>query len=284
MRQMIVFKYGTRLWTSLAMLVFLSFAAVSCSLSAPLAVPAAKAGPSAQGASTPAASAGNTASTVQPDQSGQKAVADNSTDNITPAVRILQVHFRGSLQPLGCCNNQLFEKDEFVAIQNTGKTIQDISGWKLVNATKGYAPFIFPSYFPCIAFSPYQGNKYAANVQNYASNTPQTIEEMFSSGQTEQAHIPIPSQVNWSSCQAPEPLDETPMIPLKGQPTGQLSPCVLYPGQIVLIFTDEIHCQYGGLSFRYGLGNLWDNEIPDTAVLYDSEGKEVSRRSYTLGR
>ena len=265
------------------MLFFLCFAAVSCSIPAPLAAPAAKAGPAAQETTSPAASPGNTAPTVQPVQPDQKAVADNITDNITPAVRILQVHFRGSLQPLGCCNNQLFEKDEFVAIQNTGKTIQDISGWKLVNATKGYVPFIFPSNFPCIAFTPYSKDKYEANVRNYVSNTPQTVEQMFSSGQAGEP-IPIPSKVDWSSCTAPEPLDETPMAPIKGQPTGQLSLCVLYPGQIVLIFTDEIHCQYGGLSFRYGLGNLWDNEIPDTAILYDSKGKEVSRRSYTLGR
>ncbi len=266
------------------MLVFLSFAAVSCSLPAAPAPPAARTVPSAQGTSVPASPAGNTASTVPPAESAQSPVADNATDNVTPAVRILQVHYRGSLQPLGCCNNQLFEKDEFVAIQNTGKTIQDISGWKLINATKGYSPFIFPSHFPCIAFTPYTEGKYTANVQNYVSNTPQTIEHIFSSEQVEQTTIPIPSQVDWSSCTPPEPLDESPMVPLKGQPAGQLPPCVLYPGQIVLIFTDEIHCQYGGLSFRYGLGNLWDNETPDTAVLYDSGGKEVSRRSYTLGR
>jgi hypothetical protein len=281
---MIAFKYGTRLWINLAMLTLLSFTAISCSPPAPVAVPAVSAKPAAQGAPAPAAPAGNTAPAVPPAQSAQLPAADNSTENITPAVRILQVHYRGSLQPLGCCNNQLFEKDEFVAIQNTGKTVQDISGWKLVNATKGYSPFIFPAYFPCIAFTPHPEGKYTANTANYVSNAPQTVEEMFATAGAEKIIIPVPSQVDWSSCIAPEPLDETPMSPLKGQPSGQMSPCVLYPGQIILIFTDEIHCQYGGLSFRYGLGNLWNNEIPDTAVLYDSHGKEISRRSYTLGR
>jgi hypothetical protein len=95
---------------------------------------------------------------------------------------------------------------------------------------------------------------------------------------------PIPSQIDWTSCTPIPPLDETPMSPVKGQTWGHAPPCVLYPGQTVLVFTDEIHCQYGGLSFHYGFGNLWDNEKPDTAVLYDSNGQEVSRRSYTLGK
>jgi len=80
------------------------------------------------------------------------------------------------------------------------------------------------------------------------------------------------------------PLDETPMQPLNGQEPDRVLPMVLYPGQIILVFTDEIHCQYGGLSFRYGQGDLWNNETPDTAVLYDATGTEVSRRSYTLGK
>jgi hypothetical protein len=52
----------------------------------------------------------------------------------------------------------------------------------------------------------------------------------------------------------------------------------------MLIFTDEVHCQTGGFSFNWGLGNIWNNEIADTAVLYNAAGEEVSRRSYLVGR
>jgi hypothetical protein len=222
-------------------------------------------------------------------QPSPTAAVENTTDNATSAVRILQVHFRGSLQPLGCCNRQLYERDEFVAIQNTGTTPQNIAGWKLVNINKGNPVFTFPDNFPCIAFSPATETQYVANTQNYVASPPQTIAQTFppshSGIQTQDETQPVPpSQINWTSCIPIPPLDETPMTPAKGQQWGQAPPCVLYPGQTVLVFTDEIHCQYGGLSFRYGLGNLWDNDKPDTAVLYDSTGQEVSRRSYTLGK
>ena len=182
-----------------------------------------------------------TPTTEQPLQTTYGATSENAADNATPAVRIFQIHFRGSLEALGCCDNQLYD------------------------------------------------SKYVANIQNYTASAPQSIDQDFPSSQgTQQTQgataTPIPSQIDWSSCVPIDPLDESPMKPAKGQQPGTMAPLVLYPGQIVLVFTDEIHCQYGGLSFRYGLGNLWSNENPDTAVLYNSNGKEVSRRSYTLGR
>lgn len=36
------------------------------------------------------------------------------------------------------------------------------------------------------------------------------------------------------------------------------------------------------LRFDYGPGDVWDNEKPDTAVLYNADGEEVSRKSYVV--
>ena len=60
-------------------------------------------------------------------------------------------------------------------------------------------------------------------------------------------------------------------------------PCILGPKQSAVIYTDEIHPETGCLSFNFGTGNIWDNEIPDIAVLYNNEGMEVSRKSYVTG-
>ena len=78
-------------------------------------------------------------------------------------------------------------------------------------------------------------------------------------------------------------LDETPMKPV-AVAQSEPAPCILYPGQTVLVFTDELHCLYGGFSFNYGPGNIWNNQKPETAVLYNELGVEVSRRSYLAGR
>lgn len=269
------------------MLIMLT-AATACSGPAQLPPSAGISGQGEQKSPALPASSDNTSDPAIAEQPEQDSVTENITDNVTPSVRILQVHFRGSLEPLGCCNNQLYERDEYVAVQNAGKAPQNIAGWKLVNATKGYPVFVFPDNYPCIAFTPYTTTKYIASISNYVYNPPQSVAQLYSSGQTQQSTgkspVPVPSEVNWSGCMSPDPLDEAPMQPLKDQQPGYAYPCVLYPGQIVLVFTDEIHCQFGGLSFRYGLGNIWNNEAADTAVLYDHDGKEVSRRSYTIGR
>jgi hypothetical protein len=272
-------------WSLPATLV-LAVLATSCASPDQPVTPAAGPKPpvSLQSATSTAPSPGkpSTASLSQP-------AAAASTENVTgsfagSAVRIIKVYFRGSLQALGCCDRGLYERDEFVAIQNTGNTPQDVAGWKLVNLTRGYPTFTFPLYFPCLPFTPSTETKYAANVQNYVANAPQTVEQMFSTPNSQAQPDDTETEINWASCSPIAPLDETPMRPPRGATQGQPLPCVLYSGQTVLVFTDEIHCQYGGLSFRYGQGNLWDNEIPDTAILYDSAGNEVSRRSYTTGK
>jgi hypothetical protein len=57
---------------------------------------------------------------------------------------------------------------------------------------------------------------------------------------------------------------------------------ILEPGAIIRVYTDEVHPETGGFCFYYGFGDIWSNDKPDIAVLYDAQGNEVSRRSYTL--
>jgi hypothetical protein len=59
-------------------------------------------------------------------------------------------------------------------------------------------------------------------------------------------------------------------------------PYTLAPGGIIRVYTDEYHSETGGLSFYYGYGDIWSNDKPNTAVLYDAYGKEVSRKSYAV--
>ncbi len=60
------------------------------------------------------------------------------------------------------------------------------------------------------------------------------------------------------------------------------APCMLGPHQSFRIYTDEINPASGGFTFNYGPGDMWDNESPQTAVLYDSNGNEISRLTYNL--
>jgi hypothetical protein len=74
------------------------------------------------------------------------------------------------------------------------------------------------------------------------------------------------------------------------------------PGQIIRVYTDEIYpecgtwLEFGGdskapycenpgkiwFSFNWAAGDIWSNEKPDVAVLYDAQGNEVSRKSYAV--
>ena len=56
----------------------------------------------------------------------------------------------------------------------------------------------------------------------------------------------------------------------------------ILPGGIIRVYTDEVHPETGGFTFFYGFGDLWRNDNPDIAVLYDAQGNEVSQKSYTL--
>jgi len=65
----------------------------------------------------------------------------------------------------------------------------------------------------------------------------------------------------------------------EGYPTFTFPSYNLEPGEIIRVYTNEIHQEYGGFSFGYGKA-VWNNSSPDTAVLYDAQGQEVSRKSY----
>ena len=65
----------------------------------------------------------------------------------------------------------------------------------------------------------------------------------------------------------------------EGYPTFTFPSYILEPEQSVRVYTNEIHPEYGGFSFGSGKA-VWNNSSPDTAVLYNDRGQEVSRKSY----
>lgn len=64
-----------------------------------------------------------------------------------------------------------------------------------------------------------------------------------------------------------------------GSPSFAFPTFTLQPGASVRVYTNEIHAEYGGFSFRYGRA-VWNNSSPDTVALFDAQGKEASRKSY----
>ncbi len=68
----------------------------------------------------------------------------------------------------------------------------------------------------------------------------------------------------------------------KPSPTFKFPPAIILPGGIIRIYTDEYHPETGGFTFYYGYGDIWSNDKPDIAVLYDALGNEVSRKSYAV--
>jgi len=65
----------------------------------------------------------------------------------------------------------------------------------------------------------------------------------------------------------------------EGYPSFTFPPYVLAPDAKIRVYTNEIHSEWGGFSFRYGKA-IWNNTDPDWAVLYNAQGQEVSRKSY----
>ena len=65
----------------------------------------------------------------------------------------------------------------------------------------------------------------------------------------------------------------------EGYPSFIFPSYILAPGKSIRVYTDEYHPEWGGFSFEYGRA-IWNNSEPDVAVLYDKQGKEVSRKSY----
>ncbi len=64
-----------------------------------------------------------------------------------------------------------------------------------------------------------------------------------------------------------------------GYPSFTFPPYILAPGKSIRVYTNEYHLEWGGFSFEYSRA-IWNNTEPDVAVLYDNQGKEVSRKSY----
>ncbi len=65
----------------------------------------------------------------------------------------------------------------------------------------------------------------------------------------------------------------------EGYPSFTFSSYILAPGESTRVYTNEYHPEWGGFSFEYSRA-IWSNSEPDVAALYDSQGKEVSRKSY----
>ncbi|MGB8706764.1 MAG: lamin tail domain-containing protein [Dehalococcoidia bacterium] len=58
--------------------------------------------------------------------------------------------------------------------------------------------------------------------------------------------------------------------------------CSIEPRKSIRVYTGEPQWESGGYCFYYYPGDIWNNEIPDTAVLYNAGGQEVSRKSYVI--
>ena len=65
----------------------------------------------------------------------------------------------------------------------------------------------------------------------------------------------------------------------EGYPSLTFPAYILQPGKSIRVYTNEIHPEYGGFSFGSGKA-VWNNSSPDTAVLRNAQGQEVSRKSY----
>jgi len=65
----------------------------------------------------------------------------------------------------------------------------------------------------------------------------------------------------------------------EGYPSFIFPSYILAPGESTRIYTNEYHPEWGGFSFEYSQA-IWNNSEPDIAVLYNSQGEEVSRKSY----
>jgi hypothetical protein len=65
----------------------------------------------------------------------------------------------------------------------------------------------------------------------------------------------------------------------EGYPSFTFPSYVIDPGAQIRVYTNEIHSEWGGFSFGYSKA-IWNNTDHDWAALYNSQGQEVSRKSY----
>ncbi|MFC1952620.1 thermonuclease family protein [Chloroflexota bacterium] len=65
----------------------------------------------------------------------------------------------------------------------------------------------------------------------------------------------------------------------EGYPSFTFPLYTLQSGQSIRVYTNEIHPEYGGFSFGRSSA-VWSNKEPDIAAIFNSQGEEVSRKSY----
>lgn len=65
----------------------------------------------------------------------------------------------------------------------------------------------------------------------------------------------------------------------EGYPSFTFPHYILAPGAAIRVYTNELHPEWGGFSFGYGKA-IWNNKDPDIAALYNTQGQELSRKSY----
>jgi len=66
-----------------------------------------------------------------------------------------------------------------------------------------------------------------------------------------------------------------------GEPIFRFPFHVLSRGELVRVYTNEVHLGYGGFSF-YSREPVWNNTHPDTAALYNRKGELVSTFTYVI--
>ena len=67
-----------------------------------------------------------------------------------------------------------------------------------------------------------------------------------------------------------------------GSPSFMFPSWTLEPGDVIRVYTDEVHPQWGGFTFGRGSA-IWSNSQPDTAGLFDQQGELMSAKSYPPG-
>jgi hypothetical protein len=67
-----------------------------------------------------------------------------------------------------------------------------------------------------------------------------------------------------------------------GTPTFSFPAFTLASGDRVRVYTNQVHEEWGGLSFGRGT-SIWNNSDPDIAALFDPQGNQVSVLSYPPG-
>lgn len=67
-----------------------------------------------------------------------------------------------------------------------------------------------------------------------------------------------------------------------GAPSFRFPGYILQPGARVRVYTNQVHPESGGFSFRRGTA-VWNNSAPDVAALYNADGVLVLQKSYPPG-